>query len=146
MFLILSLLHFLQYDSFFINNTAFIQDKNIYGIVNCIKDLSFLKKNNEYNEYIQENIKKYEIIRFSDYLYDITEFIYNRIKKGESIIIICKDGLEHSPYIILAYIIRYGLVNLEIGIKMIRTKILESFKDGFKYSDVFNRFQKKISL
>ena len=128
------------------NNTGFIQDKNISGIVNCIKDLEFLKKNNEYNEYIQENIKKYEIIRFSDYLCDITEFIYNRIKKGESIIIICQDGLEHSPYIILAYIIRYGLVNFDIGIKMIRTKILESFKDGFKYSDVFNRFQKKISL
>ena len=133
-------------DKKIMNNTAFIQDKNISGIVNCIKDLSFLKKNNEYNEYIQENIKKYEIIRFSDYLCDITEFIYNRIKKGESIIIICQDGLEHSPYIILAYIIRYGLVNLDIGIKMIRTKILESFKDGFKYSDVFNRFQKKISL
>ena len=128
-----------------LNDTAFIQDKNISGIVNCIKDLDFLNKNNEYNSYIQENIKKYEIIRFSDYLYDITEFIHKRITKGENIIIICKSGLEYSPYIILSYIIRYGLVNIEIGIKMIRTKILEAFQDGLNYTGAINRFQKKIS-
>ena len=29
----------------------------------------------------KKTLKKYEIIRFSDYLYDITEFIYNRVKK-----------------------------------------------------------------
>lgn len=132
-------------DKKILNNTGFIQDKNISGIVNCIKDLDFLNKNNEYNTYIQQNIKKYEIIRFSDYLYDITEFIHKRIINGENIIIICKSGIEFSPYIILSYIVRYGLVNPDIAVKMIRTKILEAFKEGFKFSEAISRFQKKIS-
>ena len=132
-------------DKKILKDTGFIQDKNITGIVNCFKDLDFLNKNNEYNEYIQQNIKKYEIIRFSDYLYDITEFINKRVINGENIIIICNSGLEFSPYIILSYIVRYGLVNPDIAIKMIRTKILEAFKDGFKFSEAISRFQKKIS-
>ena len=132
-------------DKKILKDTGFIQDKNITGIVNCVKDLDFLNKNNEYNEYIQQNIKKYEIIRFSDYLYDITEFINKRVINGENIIIICNSGLEFSPYIILSYIVRYGLVNPDIAIKMIRTKILEAFKDGFKFSEAISRFQKKIS-
>ena len=32
-------------DKKILNNTGFIQDKNISGIVNCIKDLDFLNKN-----------------------------------------------------------------------------------------------------
>lgn len=132
-------------DKKILKDTGFIQDKNITGIVNCVKDLDFLNKNNEYNEYIQKNIKKYEIIRFSDYLYNITEFINKRVINGENIIIICNSGLDFSPYIILSYIVRYGLVNPDIAIKMIRTKILEAFKEGFKFSEAISRFQKKIS-
>ena len=76
---------------------------------------------------------------------EVANLGFNPMNNGENIIIICKSGIEFSPYIILSYIIRYGLVNPDIAVKMIRTKILEAFKEGFKFSEAITRFQKKIS-
>ena len=114
-----------------LNNSNFIFEKNIKAIINVEKDLGFLDRKCEYNVLVQKNIEKYDIIKVSQYLDHSTKFIYEKIKKTEGVLVVCQKGYLKAPLIILAYIIRYGLLDKEKAINMIRTKILNVFEGGF---------------
>ena len=107
-----------------IENEKFLKEKNISAILNVSKDLSFLDSNYEYNNLIQGNIEKYRIIKMGEYLLSSTQFIYDKIKNSESILVLCKDGKTLSPYIMIAYLIRYASIDFEKAKEI--DKVLES--------------------
>ena len=126
------------------NNEAFLIDKNINIVINSSGDLSFLSNKKEYNDIIMNNIKRYENIRFSDYLFKITEFIFTNICNNKNILIYSKKRENYSELILLAYLIRYSNLDYKKSIDIIRTKNINSFNQKFIYKNVFLRFLKKI--
>lgn len=125
------------------NNSNFISSKGITIFINLYKDLSFLDKSYEYQDCIQQNIQRYETIKLGNYLYEITSFIHTKLMNSENILIFCENGIDKSQYIILAYLIRYGYLEKNIAINIIKTKIIEAFKDKIKYNEAFTLFIKK---
>jgi hypothetical protein len=122
----------------------FISDKCITNIINIDKNLDFLGKSQQYNDTIRENIEKYENLKMVNYLKDITLFMKNTTLKSENILIYSDSGLQKGPVLLLAYLIRYGFLNKEIAIQIIRTKIINAFKPSFDYEKPINIFIKQI--
>ena len=128
-----------------VKNSNFMQTKDISIFINLIKDLSFLDKSYEYQDCIQQNIKRYETLKFCNYLEEITLFIHKKLMNSENIFIFCENGIDKTQYIILAYLIRYGLLEKKIAINVIKTKLIESFNGNIKYNEAFKIYQKKIN-
>ena len=126
------------------NCDNFLSEKGINITINCSEDLSFLNNKKEYNNIILQNIKRYEDIRLSDYLYKITDYIYTNLKINKNILIYCKKNEDFYLLILLAYLLRYGNINLLKSIEIIRTKIINSFNTQFIYKSAFIKFMKKI--
>lgn len=124
------------------DNVSFLQDKNIKCIVNVINDLEFLNRFDEYNDSIKKNIEKYKILKLSNYLKDITLFMYEKLTNGNNILVFCEDGNHKSALVILCYIVRYGNITKNIGIKMIQSKNPDAFLPMFVYDGAFNYFIK----
>lgn len=125
-------------------NTNFIQSKNISTFINLSKDLNFLDKSYEYQDSIQKNIKRYETLKLVNYMEEITSYIYKKIINNQTILIFCDDGISKCQYILLAYLIKYAYIDLNIGMNIIKTKIINSFNDKFKYQESFDIFIKKL--
>ena len=121
----------------------FLSDKGINITINCSEDLEFLNNKKEYNNIILENIKRYEDIRLSEYLYKITDYIYKNLNINKNILIYCKKNEDFYLLILLAYLLRYGNIDLLKSIEIIRTKIINSFNTKFIYKSAFIKFVKK---
>ena len=125
-------------------NAEFLRDKNIGFLVNCQKDLGFLGKSDGYNDQIRMNIEKYEILKFNKYLFEITEMIYSKIKDNISVLVYCENTIQKSPTIILAYIIRYGMLNKENSLEILKTKCPDVFLPYMMYEKTIDKFIEKL--
>ena len=128
----------------FSDNAEFLKDKNIGFLVNCQKDLDFLGKSKEYSDEIRKNIEKYEILKFNKYLFEITEMIHNKIKKNINTLVFCDSCLQNSPTIVLCYLIRYGMINYENSVEMLRTKCPDVFKPNLEYEKTVKKFMNDL--
>lgn len=126
------------------NSDVFLGEKNINILINLSDDLSYLNNKKEFNDIILSNIKKYEDIRLSDYLYKITSYIYNNLQISKNILIYCKRNENYNELILLAYLLRYGNININKSIDIIRTKFPNSFNKNFIYKSAIIKFIKKI--
>ena len=126
------------------DNAEFLKDKNIGFLVNCYNDLEFLGKSNQYNDEIRRNIEKYEILKFNKYLFEITELMYNKIKSNVNTLVFCEDCNQKSPTIVLCYIIRYGMINYQNGIEILRTKCPDIFKPNIEYEKTIKKFMEDL--
>jgi len=125
-------------------DSKLIEEKNITNIINADNDLSFMGNSLKYNDTIRENVEKYEILKMVNYLKEITLFMKNCILKSENILIYCNSGLQKSPTLILAFLIRYGYLTKEIAIEMIRTKLIDAFKPTLEYNNSIEIFIKQL--
>tara|TARA_B100000767_G_scaffold258044_1_gene266414 strand:+ start:2245 stop:2682 length:438 start_codon:yes stop_codon:yes gene_type:complete len=128
----------------YLENSEFLKDKNIKFLVNCEEDLNFLGKSINYNDDVRKNMEKYEKLKFSKYLNEITKLIYNKIKQEINVIVCCKDNLEKSPTVILCYLIKYGKLNLENSLDILKTKYPHIFENGIKYKKIIINFMEEI--
>jgi hypothetical protein len=125
-------------------DSKLIEEKNITNIINVDNDLSFMGNSVKYNDTIRENVEKYEILKMVNYLKEITLFMKNCILKSENILIYCESGLQKTPTLILAFLIRYGYLTKEIAIEMIRTKLIDAFKPTLEYNNSIEIFIKQL--
>ena len=125
-------------------DSKLIEEKNITNIINVDNDLSFMGNSVKYNDTIRENVEKYEILKMVNYLKEITLFMKNCILKSENILIYCESGLQKTPTLILAFLIRYGYLTKEIAIEMIRTKLIDAFNPTLEYNNSIEIFIKQL--
>ena len=125
-------------------DSQFLEEKMINKLINIKNDLSFLGSGNKYHDMIRENMEKYEILKLVNYLKDITKFMKVSISYSENILIYGDSSFRKSPILILAFLIRYGLVNIEIAIEMIRTKIIDAFKPTLEYENAIKLFSEAV--
>ena len=131
-------------------NITFLINKNIDCIINCTKNIGFIKKYEcekiripieDDNTY--KSLKNNAIIL--DYLDDTVNFINNKLNNGENILIFCKSGTQCSPAIISAYIIKYCQVSVEMALKYVRSKNDNAFKKCVFFCNALEKFRLKIN-
>ena len=125
-------------------NAEFLKDKNIGFLVNCKNDLEFLGKSNGYSVEIRRNIEKYEILKFNKYLFEITEMINKKIKENKNTLVFCENCNQKSPTIVLCYIMRYGMINYQNSLEILRTKCPDIFKPYMEYEKTIKKFMNDL--
>ena len=127
-----------------LEDSNFLYQKHIKAQINLENDLGFLNRSCEYQDVVRKNIEKYDIIKSYQYFDKATEYIYQKIKKSEGVLMVCATGIEKCPSLLLAYLIRYGGLQKPIGVQMIRTKILLAFEKGIFGEKGLDYFISKI--
>ena len=125
-------------------NASFLLDKNIGFLVNCQNDLDFLGNSKGYTDEIRINIEKYEILKFNKYLFEITEMIHNKIKQNINTLVFCEDTIQKSPTIVLCYIMRYGMINYNNSLGILRTKCPDVLKPIMEYEKTIKKFMEDL--
>jgi len=126
-------------------NLGFQEENNITCLINGQNDLNFWGKSKEYNEPIKQNIIRYEVTKTCKYLMEVTEYINHNLKNNKVILVYCKNCIQISPTIILSYLIRYGEININTGIQIIRTKFSKAFQPNIDFSFALKQFYKNIN-
>ena len=119
---------------------------NIDYIINCSKDLHFLGKYNNYKDGIKNNLEKYEIIKMYEYLSETTEYIYKNLLNNKKVLVVCDTSNQKSASVIAAFIIKYGIMDLNSTIKSIRSKHNSAFYPSIDYINSLEMFESKIKL
>lgn len=100
----------------------FIKEKNIKYVINCQEDLSFFGKSQEYVDLVKLSLMKKEIEGLLKYLHQITKHVYQTVRQGSPILIVCQTGLKKAPLLIVGYLIKYGHMNLNNAINALNSK------------------------
>jgi type IV secretory pathway VirB4 component len=116
---------------------------NIQGIKKIIdtqSDLSFIGKSNEYNHKgIKEQLQKYEVQKTLEYFRDCSNTIMNHYLLGTPLMIICDECDQLSPSVVLYFLVHYAKINIDLAIKLMRSKKVNIFDEGVRlYSLIKN--------
>jgi hypothetical protein len=127
-------------------NLSIIKKKNIKYIIHISKNESYLKKNidieeirtpidyNDNHNYEEQNNIMYE------QLYDITEYIHNKIINNSNILLLGYEFKQDLETIIVAYFIRYGKLNIRDSILFLKTKKEDIFQPKCLFYSSLNKF------
>ena len=126
-------------------NFEFQSSNEINCLVNCIKDLKFWGKYKEYNDLIKDSIERHEILKMYKYLLEVTEFIYHSLKNNKIVLVFCENCEQKSSTVLSAYLIRYGNMNIETAIQIIKSKCNKSFINKIDFLYALEKFYKNIN-
>jgi len=132
-------------------NLSIIKEKKIKNIIHISKNESFLKKNinveeiripidyNDNNSYEEQNNIMYE------QLFDITEYIHNKITGNQNILLLGYEFKQDLDTIIIAYYIRYGKLNIRDSIIFLKSKKENIFEPKCLFYFALNKFYENNS-
>jgi protein-tyrosine phosphatase len=119
--------------------------KNIDIIINCTKTIPFnSNKTKNIRIFIDDNLKKEEIVNMYKYLESVTDYIYKNLKNGKNILIHCHAGKQRSATVVCAFIIRFlniSYINASILLKSKRNIV---FKPLSNFDAALQLFEKKF--
>ena len=133
-------------------NNNLIKEKKINNIIHISKEDSFIQKKNieieeiripfdymENNSYEEQNNIVYE------HLFDITEYIHTQINNNKNILLLGKEDKQDIDTIIIAYLIRYGKLNLRDSILFFKSKKENIFNPKCLFYFALNKFYENYS-
>ena len=103
------------------NNYNFIKSNDINNIINCNKYLNY--SSHKYNSPVKEQLEKNEIKHTIKFFIKITEYIYSHVKELTNTLIYCHNDLTIAISVIIAFVMRYGKLNKEIVVQLLKSKI-----------------------
>jgi len=136
--------HFWVSDS--IKKKEFLNSKKIKAIIILSKHQSFYKHIDIEQIRIPcelTNNNKNDNIVIYQHLYDVTQFIFEKIINNKNVLLIGNEKDESILYIfILAYYIRYGKLDIKNSLNFLDSKIKINY---FNYNDALFKFYKDIN-
>lgn len=130
-------------------NKSYLEKNKINLIINCTKDLPFIKDKkylkyrlkvsdfslniDKENEMLIKNINKYL------YIIDVG------LRNNKNILIHCRNGIQRSATLIACYLIKYHSYNKKTAIQYIKEKRKKSFFPFIIFNSVINDIEKKNS-
>lgn len=114
---------------------------NISCTINCEKDFEFLLNRDKQFEkkIIDSNINLQKTVKYFD---ETANFIHDNLKKNKSILVYCTTGLQFSPTIGIAYLIKYAKVDKINAINYILLKNDKVFRDVVLLSSSLELYNK----
>ena len=130
-------------------NNNIIKNKNIKCIILLSKYESFFKKANVEEiripiDYEEENTYEETNIIMYQHLFDITDFIHERIIKNNNIFLLGYENKQDIDVIIIAYFIRFGKISIEDSIKFLKSKKKYIFEPKCLFFFALNKFYNEI--
>jgi len=125
-----------------IKNSIFLSNKNINNIINLDEDLNFLGNYLNYNEVLQDNLEKYEKLKFLEYLDKIICKVNGKVISSENIILVCNDNLQKSGLVVLIYLMKYSKLPKDICLNILRTKYPLLLRPYNKYENILLDYEK----
>ena len=136
--------------NYYSKNNNFIKEKKISHIIHLSKYESFIKKNYieeiripiDYNE--RDNLEEINNVMYQQ-LFDITDYIHQRILDNNNILIIGYDNKQDIETILVAYFIKYGKLNVNQAILFLKTKKINIFEPKVIFFHALNRFYYELN-
>lgn len=128
-------------------DTHFLHDKQIKCIINCTERHPFSNDpiiEIKYRLPVKDNQNESEINKFSQ----LINKTVNEIKKNLStrnILVHCYAGQQRSPAILVAFLMKYGQMDIESAISAIKSKKSDIFHPKCNFSDALIIYQKYLS-
>ena len=124
-------------------NNEYINDNNIKVIINCSKNLPFINNNNiiKIRISINDDLSKQSNIDLFKYLNNITTIMNKYTKQNYNILVHCYAGIQRSPSIIAAYLIRYYNFSMYEAINYIKQKKNKTFYPKINFYNSLNKYQ-----
>jgi hypothetical protein len=106
---------------------------NITSQINCQRDLMYIGTSTEYVHDIKKNLVQYELVKMYQYLIESINYIHKNIVNDNGVLVYCDSANQKASTVVAAYLIKYGRVNADDAIKMIRSKNKTSFYPNIDY-------------
>ena len=117
---------------------------NIISQINCQRDLNYLGTSTEYVYDLKKNIKQYELVKMYQYLIESIDFIHKNLINDKSVLVYCDNGNQKASTVIAAYLIKFGRIDADDAIKMLRSKNKTSFYPDIDYYSSLKMIQNDI--
>ena len=115
-------------------------DDNVH-IINCSDKLKFIGKFKEYKDELKQNMLKYEIIQLYKFVIITVDEIDKLLIDNKNIIVACSTGLQFSPLVIIAYLIKYGKFRKAECIELFKTKKETIVEDELFFHNILNKIE-----
>jgi len=129
-----------------IKNSHFLKTKNIKAIIFLSKTLKYYK-NIDVEQIripleLSDNNKNDNVIIYQ-HLYDVTNYIFEKIYNNKNLLIIGNEKDESMLYlIIICYYIRYGKLDIKNSLLFLETKLKMKY---FNYNNALFKFYNQIN-
>ena len=127
-------------------DTTFFNDKQIKCVINCTKQYPFCDDpliEIKYRLPIKNDNDIDEIEKFYNLLDAAVDQIKNNIR-SYNILVHCYDGKHRAVAVIIAYLIKYGQINLQSAIDAIKSKKPDVLDPELNFDVVLQAYQKQI--
>ena len=111
-----------------LDSTSKIKKVNIIISIGCKSKHDHLN-NNIIN--IRMSITDKNTTDITPYLDEVTDIIYDGLKDNKKILVHCKAGINRSTAFIIAYLIKYNNMTLEVAQKYVLNRRRVKFKENF---------------
>jgi len=131
-------------------NLYFIKEKKIKNIIHLSKKEEFIQKFNTEEikipiDYTEDNTYEEQNNIIYQHLFDITDYIHNKIINNEKILLLGYEYKQDIDTIIVAYLIRYAKLNIHDSILFLKTKKENLFSPKCLFYFSLNRFYNQLN-
>jgi protein-tyrosine phosphatase len=136
--------------TYYKENLYFIKEKKIKNIIHLSKKENFIKKINTEEiiipiDYTEENTYEEQNNIIYQHLFDITDYIHNKIINNEKVLLLGQENKQDIDTIIVAYLIRYAKLNIHDSILFLKTKKENLFSPKCLFYFSLNRFYNQLN-
>ncbi len=122
----------------------FLKQKKIKDIIDCNKELIFFDGIENYIIAIKNQIKKDKHTQLQKYLHKISDIINQTILDSESLLIYDPNITNKGPVLIIAYLLKYGMLRPEQTIHSFMSKCKIPIKMDENYQLGLKIFYKNL--
>eukprot|EP00026_Physarum_polycephalum_P017194 Phypoly_transcript_18342.p1 GENE.Phypoly_transcript_18342~~Phypoly_transcript_18342.p1 ORF type:complete len:174 (+),score=23.46 Phypoly_transcript_18342:36-557(+) len=103
---------------------ALLLQLRVSAVVNVTRELDFFHESDKEKRFVYHRvpITDHDSARIVQELDAATTFIHTQIQAGKCVLVHCKAGVSRSPTIVLAYLIRYGDMDLRQAYEHVKGK------------------------
>ena len=137
--------------NYFNQNLNLLKEKNIKYIIHLSNYENFLKKSNieeiripiDYDE--NDSYENKNNILYQK-LFDITDYIHEKVTGCENVMLIGHENKQDIDAIIVAYLIRFGKMNISQSIRCLQSKKDYIFEPKCIFYQALNKFYYKFNM
>ena len=130
------------------NRLQFYIDNNIKLIINCTCDIEFFKDDNYVTDKVRisvnDKIIADNIVKLYKSFNKINEEIYKYIQNSKGVLVFCKCGKQRSVSVIVSYLMKYGKLNKDDAIQLIKTKHPRCFNPVVNFYQSFVLYERDL--
>ena len=134
----------------FSNNYKLVTEKKITNVINLSKTENFIKNMDIEQiripiDYSDDHSLEEKNNIIYQHLFDVTDYIHDKLNNNGKILLLGKEDNQDIDVFIIAYLIRYGKLNVNTSISYLKTKRKDIFIPKCYFYHSLNKFYDEIN-